>query len=236
MNNINKKMLFVIFKNDGTLRGFYTNLEVIESIIYPNNVKSLENNLRYCCITMEMHQYALSFPNIKINIEYIDKQDTDDIPIIDSKDGFILSEKEIDLNNIISELISSIKGCCRNMIIMNQSVTLSDGNTKEFSYKIEDQINLETIKNNYKPGDMIFYHATGEYDTLYSYEDILIVYKTLYNNKLYNQIYTQILCQWITNNYTNELHESKDDIIIYGYSNQEIEERVRVLYDEQKLL
>ena len=49
---------------------------------------------------------------------------------------------------------------------------------------------------------MVYYHADGENDTLYSYSDIVTIYKTLYNNKIYNQIYTETLCSWINDNLT----------------------------------
>ena len=83
---------------------------------------------------------------------------------------------------------------------------------------------------------MVYYHADGENDTLYSYSDIVTIYKTLYNNKIYNQIYTETLCSWINDNLTAETLEEKQNIISYGFCTDEIMERISDVYDSQKLL
>lgn len=172
-----------------------------------------------------------SYLNVKVDMDKIDSEDT----IIDSEDFFKI-EVLFDITDKINKLIGDFKCTCNKYIIKGLDIGLSTGDIKHFSFKIEDQINLTALVLNHADGDEVFYHADGEYDTLYNYADIVTIYKTLYNNKLYNQIYTQVVCNWMKNNLTLEILEDKEHVLSYGYSNDEITERVGELYDSQKLL
>ena len=89
--------------------------------------------------------------------------------------------------------------------------------------------------DNYKTGDIINYHANNDILYIeYPYDDIYEIYKTLYNNKIYNLIYSSVLCKWIMENYTDEL-ESSSVVISYGYSNDDIREEVEAAYAKQRL-
>lgn len=155
--------------------------------------------------------------------------------VIDSLDYFEFVTCQPNISKIQKYLIQSIKGKCGSYITEGVDVTLSSGDVKHFSFKMEDQINLSDLVNNKKDGDLIFYHADGEYNTSYTYTDICLIYKALYNNKVYNQIYTQILCEWITNNYTLEMRKAKEIIVDYGYTNDDITAEVNIIYEQQKL-
>lgn len=155
--------------------------------------------------------------------------------IIDSLDYFSFISCQTDIEQVKKNLIKSIKEKCGLYITSGMDVTLSTGEIKHFSFKMEDQINLSELVNTKQGGDSIFYHADGEYNTLYSYEDICLIYKTLYNNKVYNQIYTQVLCEWILANYTLEVYKAKDPVVDYGYTTDDITSEVSSIYEEQKL-
>lgn len=219
-----EEKIFIIFDNDGFFKGFYNDFEVVQQFLNGNN--------NYCAITNESRNTLLSmFPNAKIKTELITNSEI----IIDSLDYIEQIPIFINIEKIKRNLIKTIKSTCGSYIIQGNSVLLSTGETKDFSYTVEDQINLKELVDNHQSGDLIYYHANGEFDTLYSYEDIVTIYKTLYNNKVYNQVYTQILCDWINNHYTLEMYEKKEPVIDYGYSNDEILKEVNSRYEQQKL-
>lgn len=223
MHQIEEK-LYIIFDNGGTFKGFYTDLEIVQLFI--------NDNTHYCAITKEIRNTLLSMlPNAKVKTELITNSET----IIDSLEYIEQIPIIIDIKKIKRNLMKTIKSACGQFITQGNSIPLSTGESKDFSYTVEDQINLKAFVENHHSGDFIYYHAKGEFDTLYSYEDIVTIYKTLYNNKVYNQIYTQVLCGWLNKHYTLEMYEAKEPIIDYGYSNDEILKEVTVRYEQQKL-
>lgn len=146
-----------------------------------------------------------------------------------------VTSPSFDLASVKSGLCTNIKLKCNSHIVQPTPVTLSSRETKLFSFKQEDQINLKDFVTNYKEGDTIYYHANGEFDKAYTYEDIVTIYKTLYNNKIYNLIYTQVLCSWISDNLTQEMYEDPNIILEYGYVNDDIQAEVDARYEIQKL-
>ena len=193
------EQLYIIFDNDGAFNGFYTDLGVVQQFLNDNN--------QYCAITTEMRNTLLSMlPNAQIKTNLITNSET----VIDLLEYIEPIPITIDIEKIKRNLIKTIKAACGGYIIHGNSVHLSTGESKNFSYTVEDQINLKAFVDNHQFGDFIYYHAKGEFDTLYSYEDIVTIYKTLYNNKVYNQIYTQVLCGWLNKHYTLEMYEAKE--------------------------
>lgn len=224
MEQKSKEQLFILFDNDGTFKGFYTDFEVAQQF--------LNDSTQYCTITHEMRNTLLSMlPDAKVKTDLITNPET----IIDSLEYIEIIPQTIDIEKIKRNLIKTIKSACGGYITQGNSVPLSTGESKDFSYTVEDQINLKAFVENHQSGDFIYYHAKGEFDTPYSYEDIVSIDKTLYNNKVYNQIYTQVLCDWILNHYNLKMYEEKEPIIDYGYSNNEIIKEVTVRYEQQKL-
>lgn len=223
--------IYIIYYNKtGNFYGFYDDNEIAEGIITENS------DLTYKQITPEVHKYILSHmynPGKPI----IDLNKVANIETINSTNCIIEQTPKIrSLESIKKSLISNIKAQCGKFITNGLFIGLSTDEVKEFSFKIEDQINLKELVDNHSENDMVYYHANGEFDTEYSYTDILTIYKTLYNNKIYNQIYSQILCKWITDEFTQEMYDSKEYIIDYGYSNDYILEEVTSKYESNKLL
>lgn len=229
---MSNKFYVVYYKDTGVFYGFYNEEEIVQNIISENNY------LTYKEISQDIHDYLLNnIHNIKepiINIESI----TSNIKLIDSKDYLVeQTPKTPDFESIKESLISDIKRQCGVFIENGAFVELSNGDLKEFSFKIEDQINLKLLIDNINSNtNTIYYHANGEFNTEYTYEDIIKIYKELYNNKIYNQVYTQVLCDWISTQFTQEMYDSKEYIIEYGYSNSQILKEVNSIYERNKLL
>lgn len=223
---MNNDKFILVYDLEGKFIGFYDDISVVNSIC--NNT-----DYKYNYITNEIHDYILNmYMTPQDNI--IDISKVTNGTIIDSNDYIIEHEIAIDIDKIKIKLISDIKQKCNEFIVSGIMVELSNGDTKLFTYKLEDQINLESIIKNYSETDMIYYHAANEYDTLYTYKDMVMINSALYNNKIYNLIYTQVLCDWIMDNYSKSLYDNKI-IISYGYSNDYILEKVGEIYEQQKL-
>ena len=218
-----ENQLYIIYDNHGIFHGFYDDEIVVKNVLKDNS---------YCCISKNMRDYMLNnLPNIKIKTNLI----TDTETVIDDLKYFESIPTTIDINKIKNRLISIIKSTCQDYIFHGNAVVLTSEEVKDFSFKIEDQINLKELVDNHHKGEFLYYHANGEYDQLYSYDDIVNIYYTLYNNKLYNQIYTQVLCNWINNTFTLKMYKAKDFIVEYGYTNDEIVTEVNKRYEQQKL-
>lgn len=223
--------LYVVYTSQGVFIGFYDDIEAINSILQENN------EYIYKPITCEMRDFILSEPfnpakDILFNMNLL----TSEVNIIDDK-KYLLQEYSsaiIDIEQIKNKMCKIIKAKCGEYITSGLSIQLSDGSEKDFTYSLEDQINIKSLVDNFKSGDMLVYHSTGEMFNLYSYDDILKIYKALENNKIYNLIYTSVLCQYIIKEYTEEMYCSKE-IIGYGYSNEQILEEVNTRYEAQLL-
>lgn len=220
---MNNNQLFIVYDDNGVFKGFYNDEIVVQSI--------LEND-HYCVITEDMRNYMLShLPYVKVKTNLIYNTPT----IVNSTEYLELISTSIDIDKIKKRFISKIKSTCGSYIIQGINVVLTNGEDKHFSYKVEDQINLKELVDNHSQNEHIYYHATGEFDIVYSYDDIVTIHNTLYNNKLYNQIYTQVLCEWINDKYTLEMYEDKNCIVDYGYTNDEITAEVLSRYEQQKI-
>lgn len=231
------KYYIVYYTTTGIFYGFYDDIEVAKSIISNNQ------ELSYKEISTEVHSYIIEhLIDIKQPILDVSKinslnGENDKKDIIDSV--FVIVEQtpnKTPFSKIVESFVSLIKNKCGEFITNGSFIELSDGTTKEFSFKIEDQINLKELVDNNTEDSLIFYHANGEYDTEYSYQDIVTIYKTLYNNKIFNQIYSQVMCRWLNESFTEEMYESKEYIIEYGYSNDEILGKVESKYEQYRLL
>lgn len=226
-----KNFYVIYYKETGIFYGFYDDIDVVQKILFKND------NLIYREITPDIHNYVLNnlydINKAIFNVKLI----TSDTKIIDSNNYLIKqTPKTRSLESIKKSMVSNIKAQCGEFITNGLFIGLSTDEVKEFSFKIEDQINLKELVDNHSENDMVYYHANGEFDAEYSYADILTIYKTLYNNKIYNQIYSQVLCKWINDKFTQEMYDSKEYIIDYGYSNDYILGEVTSKYESNKLL
>lgn len=219
----------IVYDANGKFIGFYDDPDVVKTIL------SQSENYQYSFITDELHNYILELPftpnDSLIDVTKINQPET----IIDNK-TFIKTIAPIPVNirQIRDNLLQNIKAACKSHIINGVAVTLANGLIKEFSFEIEDQINLQNIIAHYQSGDKITYHAKNETFAIYDYDDLCTIYRELYNNKLYNLIYTQVLCDYIMNYYTEEQYLNKE-VITYGYSNDKILEEVNRQYASQLL-
>lgn len=206
---------YLLFTSEGKIKGSYD--EVTDELL-------AEIDALYCIITEKMRQYIVKhLPNIIVDTEKIEDCQT----VIDSIDYFKLTEPKVNIQAQIRRIVKSIKKACGEAITQPQEVVLANGETKKFSYKLEDQINLTDLVSNYNEGDTVSYHAAGEMNETYTYEDICTIHKALLNNKIYNQIYTEVLCEWVNNNYDGENIE-------YGFTNEEIQAEVDEKFSTQK--
>ena len=229
------KLFYIAYDEDGNYEGVTDTL-----ITFEVRIKEYGENLLVTPITSEIRNALFGkHKRYTINVNKIEEakvsMEDPSVFVIDSLDYFNFISCQTDMVQVRKNLIKSIKEKCGNYITSGMDIALSSGDIKHFSFKMEDQINLSELVNTKQEGDVIFYHADGEYNTTYSYEDIYLVYKTLYNNKVYNQIYTQVLCEWVLANYTLEMHKAKDPVVDYGYTNDEITLEVNSVYEQQKL-
>lgn len=219
--------IYILYDDTGRFKGFYPDLSVINNVI-----EKSEATLKYNKISTELRDY-LTLSKIDLGYPVIDISKVTSDTIIDNMDYIVAQEiqpKIISLNEKKFDLILNIKSECSNYICNGLAISDSEGNILQYSYKVEDQINLKNFVDNYSFGDSLLYHAVGQECKLYSYSDIVEIYKRLENNKNYNLIYTQVVCKWIMNNYTDTL-----SVIPYGYCNDEILEEVERIYESQIL-
>lgn len=221
-----KKQIYLIYDAAGCFQGFFTKETA-------NNLLNNQSELRKAPVSKKMHKYLMSCSSdFLINTDLIINDETE----IDDKKFIAIIPNSISDDELKKKFKGDMKSRCHFYITSGTDVELSTGETKHFSFKLEDQINLTALVANHTENDSVYYHADDENDTLYSYSDIVTIYKTLYNNKIYNQIYTEVLCHWINNHLTAETFEEKQHIISYGFCTDDMRERIGELYVSQKLL
>ena len=89
---------------------------------------------------------------------------------------------------------------CRKIIYQGVDVNTSTNGVQHFSYNEDDQRNLEALFNSALISGMdIPYHADGESCNLYSADDIISIYISLQQHKLYHTTYMNALNRYIEN-------------------------------------
>lgn len=228
---MNNPTLYVLFRTeDGSIVGYYNNLEVL------NSVKDSQTEPVQFCIMDKDFQGSILTKKVLIDVALIENEDT----VIDSasyivENGSDTQDAKAYLEYIKSNLIEEIRNIGNMYIASGMDMEIS-GEVMHFSFDMNRQLQLKELIDNYKEGDIVYYNASGEFDAEFTYSTIRMIYQTLFNNKVYNHIYTDVLCKWISENYTTDMHESKEIILTYGYSNDEIIEEVNKRYENAKLL
>lgn len=220
-------MFYVIYNNEnGNFYGFEDSKGYAQQIINDNT------SLDYHEVSDKVHYFLInSQQKFTVNVKLI----SDDIECLDEEKYFLFEVPiSINMEMVKENLASSIKNKCQEFITNGLNIELSSGESKPFTFKIEDQINLKNMYEMYSEKDAILYHASNESFEEYAYLDIKHIYITLLNNKTYNLIYCQVLCKWILDNYTEEMYNNKD-IIEYGYTNDYIISEVEKYYEAQKI-
>lgn len=229
------QLYYIAYNEEGNYEGITDTLITFEVMMKESGENFLISPLTqdiYNALFNQHKRYTINVNKINEAKAILEDESTF---IIDSLDYFNFISCQTNIKQVKKNLIKLIKKKCGEYITTGLDITLLTGDIKHFSFKVEDQINLKELVDTKQDGDLIFYHADGEYNTSYTYDNIVLIYKTLYNNKVYNQIYTQVICEWIENNYTLEMYKAKEIVIDYGYTNDEISAEVNIIYEQQKL-
>lgn len=202
----------------------------------PFDIISSNPSLGYIEITNDIYNIICNgtYDSAKLVID-IDSLEADHVTILDDE-KYLIGRNSINIRLIQNDIIKNIKNTCGKMIDAGLYLMLSDGTPRHYTYKLEDQINLKSIIDNLmlSSSNVVYYHPSGGNYEKYSSDTIQYIYKKLEDYKNYNLIYTDVLCEWIINNYTVEDYNNKN-MIMYGYSNDEILAKVGELYGSELL-
>lgn len=218
---------YILFNMDGAFQGFFTNQNIVEKIISDNS-----SDMRYCRITEQMKNSLLS-KDFNVRVDAM----TNTKDIINSDEYIVYTEmsKFDKYMNYIDELLTTIQSDSTMYSAYGVDI-LMHGMPKHFAYTLNRCTELEHILKNVSGDRTIYYAADGEFAEEYTKDEIKEIHDKLYNNALYNQIYADRLGNWIVHNFTQEMYESKDPIISYGWINDSILKEVEERYGVSKLL
>lgn len=80
--------------------------------------------------------------------------------------------------------INHLESQCSDAITKGRKIAFADGKEEEFTYTIEDQLNIAELANSAMNGtDSYLYHANGSPCRSYTKDEIILIYKTLYEHK-----------------------------------------------------
>ena len=170
-------------------------------------------------------EYDLEAEKSKLDIKGADyKIETIDVSGIEQFDKVeVSSEQEAEelinpkIETFINRKIAELSDICEQTIYNGIDVTLSDGTTKHFSLKIEDQMNLNGLVSqislgNIKAEDGVPYHADGEICIIFNIADFTLIANTASAFKLQQTTYCNHLMSYV------KTLTSKEDIeaVTYG--------------------
>ena len=123
----------------------------------------------------------LNYKGIEFNITELDTADImkySGLVVKDEEEARKLIEPSLD--EVKADKIKEVSEKCKQIIYNGIDVTLSDGTTKHFSLKSEDQLNINSLVSqvslvNIKAENGVPYHADGELCTLFSVADFTLV-------------------------------------------------------------
>lgn len=102
------------------------------------------------------------------------------------------------LEEVKKRSIERLSAVCQQVIFDGFDVVLSDGNTKHFTLKVEDQLNLLSLSAMIATGaTSIPYHASGELCEYYSAEDMTLIVTRATEFKTYHTSYFNSLKNWV---------------------------------------
>lgn len=170
-------------------------------------------------------EYDLEAEKTKLDAKGADyKIETIDVSGIEQFDKVeVSSEQEAEelinpkIETFINRKITELSDICQQTIFNGIDVTMSDGTTKHFSLKIEDQMNLNGLVSqislgNIKAEDGVPYHADGEICTMFSIADFTLIANTASAFKVAQTTYCNHLMSYV------KTLTSKEDIeaVTYG--------------------
>ena len=144
-----------------------TKSEVVQYAVNDNELNAL---------TKELEAKGIEYSVVELDTDDIAKYNGINV----SSDEEARRIVEPTLEEVISDKLKEISDICEQTIYNGIDVTLSDGITKHFSLKTEDQINLNGLVSqvsigNIKAENGVPYHADGEICTLFSIADFTLV-------------------------------------------------------------
>lgn len=102
------------------------------------------------------------------------------------------------LEEVKKRSLERLSDICQQVIFDGFDVTLSNGEVKHFTLKVEDQLNLLSLSTLLATGaDAIPYHATDELCEYYSAEDMTLIITQATQFKTYHTSYYNSLKNWV---------------------------------------
>lgn len=167
---------------------------------------------------LEIEKQKLDLQNSEYKITEVDVSD-----ILQFENLIVSNEEEAEelINPNIEVLIANknkeLSELCEQTIFNGIDVTLTDGTTKHFSLKIEDQMNLNGLVSQISLGninaeDGVPYHADGEICTMFSIADFTLIANTASAFKVQQTTYCNHLMAYVKSLTTKE----EIDSVTYG--------------------
>lgn len=199
--------MYYIFFDD--IEGIILGLSDVERLDVDNNWVSLSEEA-YNFILDNNGQYIVDLDSIQDKIEIykeeINKLKENQIETI----NYIVVEKnnlklpETKLKNVILNKIKKNNSYCQMFIENGVVYTFEDGTKKQYTYKIEDQINFLEIRNLYNEGILITDNKIplkakdeNEYDLL-PISTVIDIHNKLIKNKHYNLFFLYQLNEYVS--------------------------------------
>ena len=120
-------------------------------------------------------------------VDFPDEPETPEEPIVDET-----------LEEVRKRSLERLSAVCQQVIFDGFDVTLSNGDVKHFTLRVEDQLNLLSLSTLLAAGaESIPYHAADELCEYYSAEDMTLIIAQATKFKTYHTSYYNSLKNWV---------------------------------------
>ena len=173
----------------------------------------VKNKDELTALLREFNEKGIEYTATEIDVSDIIKYDG--VSVGSDEEARRLIEPTLD--EVKADKIKEISDICEQTIYKGVDVTLSDGTTKHFSLKIEDQMNLNGLVSQISMGAIkaengVPYHADGEICEIFNIADFTLIANTTSAFKVQQTTYCNHLMAYIKSLETREEVES----VIYG--------------------
>jgi len=187
----------------------------IDSEIKSSVVKYISNQGEFNSLINELEMKGINYNTEAINTDDIIQYNG--VKVNSEEEARKLIEPTIE--ELINNKIEEVSNICKTNIFSGIDIILSNNETKHFSFKTEDQINISDLYTQVINGLLneetgVPYHADGEICKLYSIEDFINISNSLMIFKLQEYTYCNHLMQYIKS-LTN-----KNDIMSVSYGQE----------------
>lgn len=170
-----------LYDNDGELVRIIHNYT-----LYDMQIKLSDNKEQLIVNLVEQDSLQYQINKLESKISYLESN----TPVEEDMDMMSAAELKVYKKSVM-------QAECRKSIHEGITIKTSIG-PQHFSYTEDDQRNLESLFNiALQTGLDIPYHADGELCTVYSSDDIIQIYTSLQNHKLYHTTYINMLNRYI---------------------------------------